>query len=256
LRAHASVRGNFAPIEPRARLCHKHGEDGGVSNVNRKQLLIGLVALAVVAVGVASYFLFFSGNSSDAALPTGGEKYGIQITSRDRTMGSPKAPILMVEYAAPTCPHCAHFDMEIFPQFKQKFIDTGKVYYVFRVFPLSAVDVAAESIARCLPEDNYFQFIDLLFRNQSKWDPDGYDIPDVHSALVQMGSTAGLSADKVDACIGDQTVAKQVAQVGQDAQTKYQISGTPTFLINGQVHGPFVDYTELQDFITPMLSKK
>jgi protein-disulfide isomerase len=224
--------------------------------VNRKQLLIGLVALAVVAVGVAAYFLWFSSSSSDAALPTGAEKYGIQITSRDRTLGSPKAPILMVEYAAPSCPHCAHFDMEIFPQLKQKMIDTGKVYYVFRVFPLGAVDVAAESIARCLPEDNYFQFIDLLFRNQSKWDPDGYDIPDVHAALVEMGRTAGLSADKVDACIGNQTVASQVAQVGQDAQTKYNISGTPTFLINGQVHGPFVDYTELQDFITPMLSKK
>ena len=224
--------------------------------MNRKQLLIGLVALAVVAVGVAAYFLWFSSSSSDAALPTGAEKYGIQITSRDRTLGSPKAPILMVEYAAPSCPHCAHFDMEIFPQLKQKMIDTGKVYYVFRVFPLGAVDVAAESIARCLPEDNYFQFIDLLFRNQSKWDPDGYDIPDVHAALVEMGRTAGLSADKVDACIGNQTVASQVAQVGQDAQTKYNISGTPTFLINGQVHGPFVDYTELQDFITPMLSKK
>ncbi len=224
--------------------------------MNRKQLLIGLVALAVVAIGVAAYFLYFSGGSSDAALPTGGEKYGIQITARDRTLGSPKAPILMVEYAAPSCPHCAHFDMDIFPQLKQKMIDTGKVYYVFRVFPLGAVDVAAESIARCLPEDNYFQFIDLLFRNQSKWDPDGYDIPDVHGALVQMGQTAGLSAEKVDACIGNQTVASQVAQVGQDAQTKYNISGTPTFLINGQVHGPFVDYTELQDFISPMLSKK
>jgi protein-disulfide isomerase len=256
LRVRAAVRCHHAPIERRARLCHKHGADGGVSGVNRKQLLIGLVALAVVAVGVAAYFMFFSGGSSDSALPTGDEKYGIQITSWDRPQGSPKAPILMVEYAAPTCPHCAHFDTELFPQLKQKFIDTGKVYYVFRVFPLGAVDVAAESIARCLPEDNYFQFIDLLFRNQSKWDPDGYDIPDVHAALVQMGSTAGLSAEKVDACIGDQTVAKQVAQVGQDAQTKYQISGTPTFLINGHMHGPFVDYTELQDFITPMLPKK
>jgi protein-disulfide isomerase len=218
--------------------------------------LIGLVALAVVVAGAAAYFWYFSGSSSEAALPAGGEKYGIQLTSRDRTMGSPKAPILMVEYAAPTCPHCAHFDMDVFPEFKQKMIDTGKVYYVFRVFPLSPVDVAAESIARCLPEDNYFQFIDLLFRNQSKWDPDGYDIPDVHGALVQMGSTAGLSADKVDACIGNQTVAQQVAQVGQDAQTKYNISGVPTFIVNGVQHPPFADYTELQDFITPMLSKK
>jgi protein-disulfide isomerase len=225
--------------------------------LNRKQLLIGLVALALVAIGVAAYFLIFSGSSSDeAVLPTGGEKYGIQITARDRTIGSPKAPILMVEYAAPVCPHCARFDMTIFPELKQKMIDTGKVYYVFRVFPLGPVDIAAESIARCLPEDNYFQFIDLLFRNQAKWDPDGYDIPDVHAALVEMGRTAGLSAQQVDACIGNQTVANQVSQVGQDAQTKYGITGTPTFIVNGIQHGPFEDYKELQDFITPMLPKK
>lgn len=223
--------------------------------MNRKQLLIGLVALAVVAVGVAAYFLFFSGSSSDAALPTGGEKYGIRLTSYDRPMGSPKAPILMVEYAAPTCPHCARFDMQIFPELKQKMIDTGKVYYVFRVFPLGPADIAAESIARCLPEDNYFQFIDLLFRNQPKWDPE-YQPPDVHAGLVDMGRMAGLSADKVDACIGNQTVANQVSQVGQDAQTKYNINSTPTFIVNGVQHGPFEDYKELQDFITPMLSKK
>jgi protein-disulfide isomerase len=256
LRASGSVRAIHAPIERRAWLCHKQAADAGESALNRKQLLIGLVALAVVVVGAAAYFLFFSGNSSgDAALPTGNEKYGIQITARDRTMGSPKAPILMVEYAAPTCPHCAHFDMDIFPQFKRQMIDTGKVYYVFRVFPLGAADVAAESIARCLPEDNYFQFIDLLFRNQPKWDPE-YQPPDVHAGLVDMGRTAGLSAEQVDACIGNQAVANQVAQVGQDAQTKYNISGTPTFLIDGQMHGPFVDYKDLQDFITPMLPKK
>ncbi len=111
-------------------------------------------------------------------------------------------------------------------------------------------------MARCLPEDNYFQFIDLLYRNQPKWDPDGYQIPDVHAGLVEMGRVAGMSAQQVDSCIADQAEAKRIQQVGSDAQAKYGINGTPSFVVNGQVHGPFEDFQELQSFINPMLSKK
>ena len=156
--------------------------------MSRKQLLIGLVALAVVAVGIVAYFVFFS-DSASGSLSGNADKFGIALTSRDRTQGSPKAPILMVEYAAPTCPVCAAFDMQIFPQLKRSYIDTGKVYYVFRVFPLSSVDVAAESIARCLPPENYFSFIDLLYRNQPKWDPE-YPGVDVQGGLVSMARIA------------------------------------------------------------------
>jgi protein-disulfide isomerase len=223
--------------------------------VDRKQLLVGLVAVAVIAVGVAAYLVFFGGKPETSLAGGTQERANVTLVASDRTLGSPKAPILVVEYAAPTCPHCAHFDTDIFPQLKRTYIDTGKVYYVFRVFPLSQVDVAAESMARCLPKDNYFQFIDLLFRNQSKWDPDGYQIPDVHGALVDMGRIAGMSAEQVDKCIANQAEQQRVTQVGEDAQTRYNINGTPTFLINGQIHGPFEDWQELKDFIEPMLKK-
>jgi protein-disulfide isomerase len=146
--------------------------------------------------------------------------------------------------------------VDLFPQFKQQYIDTGKVYFIFRVFPLNQVDVAAESIARCMPEDNYFQFLDLLYRNQPKWDPDGYDIPDVHGALVQMANIAGMNAQQVDGCIGNQAEAQRIQKVGQDATTQYGVSGTPTFVVNGTTHGPFVNFDELKSFIDPMLSKK
>jgi protein-disulfide isomerase len=222
--------------------------------MNRKQLLIGLVALAVVAMAVAGYFAFFSGSGTDP-VPSSGPM-GITLTKDDRTLGSPKAPLTVLEYAAPTCPHCAHFDMDIFPLFKQQYIDTGKVFFIFRVFPLNAVDLAAESMARCLPEDNYFQFLDLLYRNQAKWDPDGYPVQDVHAGLLEMGRIAGMSAQQVDSCIADQAASKRIQQVGSDATTKYGINGTPSFVVNGQLHGPFEDFQELQGFINPMLSKK
>ena len=107
-------------------------------------------------------------------------------------MGNPKAKVVLIEYAAPTCPHCAHFNETVFPQLKQKYIDTGKVYYVFRVFPLHPSDVAAEAMAVCLPKDSYFQFIDLLFRNQKDWDWE-YQVQDIHGGLVKMGRIAGMT---------------------------------------------------------------
>jgi len=223
--------------------------------VTRQQLLIGLVALAVVAVGIVSWIVFFNDAPTDN-FAAGSDKFGVTLTARDRTQGSPKAPILMVEYAAPTCPVCAAFDMQIFPLLKKKYIDTGKVYYVFRVFPLSSVDVAAESIARCLPAENYFAFIDLLYRNQPKWDPDGHDIPDVHGALVQMAGFAGIGAQEVDTCIANQSEATTITQVAQDGQTKYGINATPSFVINGEMRVGVGTWDDWQDYLNKLLAKK
>jgi protein-disulfide isomerase len=208
-----------------------------------------------VVVAAAGYFVVTSNSSDSVDIPQSGQRYGVQVTPDDKALGSPKAPVIMLEYAAPTCPHCAHFDMDFFPQLKQQYIDTGKVYYIFRVFPLGAADVAAENIARCLPADNYFQFIDLLFRNQAKWDPE-YRVSDVHAGLVEMGRIAGLSASQVDSCIGNQAEAQKISQIGQEATAKYSVNGTPTFIVNGQEHGPFMDYGELKAFLDPMLAKK
>lgn len=222
--------------------------------MNRTYVLIGVVAIAVIGLGVAAYLVLSSGSSGDTSASTG--PMAIILSKDDRTMGSRSAPLTVVEYAAPTCPHCAHFDMDIFPTFKQQYIDTGKVFYIFRVFPLNPVDVAAEAMARCLPEDNYFQFLDLLYRNQPKWDPDGYQIADVHGALVDMGKIAGMDAQKVDSCIGDQAMQKRIQDVGADAQTRYGISGTPSFVAGGQVHGPFEDFPEFKTFLDGLLAKK
>ncbi|MGN6517719.1 MAG: thioredoxin domain-containing protein [Rhizomicrobium sp.] len=224
--------------------------------MNRRQLLIGLVVLAVVVVGVVAYMIFSTAPDASGALTSAPQAYKVTVTSDDRTMGNPKAPVTVVEYAAPSCPHCAHFDTAMFPQMKKDYIDTGKIYYVFRVFPLSQVDVAAEAMARCLPADNYFQFIDLLFRNQDKWDPDGYRIPDVHAALVDMGRIAGMSAEQVDSCIGNQGEQKRITDVGQNAQTNYGIQGTPTFLVNGVIAPPFESYDDVKKYLDQALAKK
>jgi protein-disulfide isomerase len=224
--------------------------------VNRNHFLLALIAIALVILGGAAWFVFYGGESGSAVAAAGTTRSGFTLTAYDRTQGSPKAPMLVVEYAAPTCPHCAHFDMDIFPQFKKEWIDTGKAYYVFRVFPLNAVDVAAEGIARCLPPERYFPFIELLFHDQPKWDPDGYEIPDVHGALIQMAQLAGLSAAKADACMNDQDLAKRTNDIGQDGQKNYLIDHTPTIFANGQTVDDIESYQKFNDALTAIAKKK
>lgn len=221
--------------------------------MSRRQFAIGLVAVAIIALGIVAWFMFGTRSDEPSSAPSAADRVPVQLTSTDRRMGSPTAPILMVEYAAPSCPWCARFDMTLFPQLKRNYIDTGKVYYVLRVYPRGGADIGAEAIARCLPVSGYFPFIDLLWRNQDKWDPEN-GVQDVHAGLVQMGGMAGLSPAKVESCISDTAEAERASQVGQDAQTKYSINSVPTFIINGQMHQNFSDWQSLHTLLDSMLA--
>lgn len=221
--------------------------------MDRKQLVYGLVGLAAIALGILAYLVVFSG---PGGVPESGSKLTIVLTPTDHTLGSPKAAIQFVEYAAPSCPHCAHWNEEVFSQLKRTYIDTGKVHYVFRVFPLSSLDVAVEAMARCLPSESYFQFIDMMFRNQDKWDPDGNNIPDVHAALINMGRIAGMSAEQVDTCISNQDELKKIAAIGEHANKAYGINGTPSFIIDGELNRDAVTWQGLQDALNAILQKQ
>jgi protein-disulfide isomerase len=221
--------------------------------MSRKFLLVGLIVVALGVLGAAAWYVFFAA-PGESAIPDGNQSQMITITASDHTMGSAKAPIQIVEYAAPQCPHCAHFDMTEFPLLKKNFIDTGKVYYTLRIFPLGPADVAAGAMAHCLPPTQFFEFLDLLWRNQDKWDPE-FRVPDVHAGLVDMGRIAGMSADKVDSCIANQAVSQQITQIGQDASSKYGINSVPSFIVNGQVRQFPGGWDEMQEYLNGLLKK-
>jgi len=216
--------------------------------VSRKPLLTIVVMVAIVALGAAAWFVYSKPSSSTADAVPGSGAQGVTVTAWDKTLGNPKAPILMVEYAAPSCPHCAHFNQEYFPLLKKQYIDTGKVYYVLRVFPLNPSDIASEAIARCLPADNYFQFLDLLWRNQMKWDPE-YQVP-------EMGRIAGMSAEKVDSCIADQKMAAKITEVGTEGTNKYGVNSVPSFVINGQTQQFAGDWDGFKKQLDDLAKKK
>jgi protein-disulfide isomerase len=154
------------------------------------------------------------------------------------------------------CPHCARFNAEVIPLLKSNYIDTGKVFYIFRVFPIGAADVPAEALARCQPKESYFGFVDLLFRNQDKWDPEN-GVTDVHGALVSLSRIAGMSAEQADACMNNQDEQKRIMAVAQDASARYGITGTPTLIINGEVEqAGGMAWTALKSKLDSLLAKK
>ena len=198
--------------------------------VTKNQMIIGLVVVALIGLAAYFYWNSTSDNAQTAA------STAIIVRPDDRTMGNPKATITLLEYAAPTCPVCARFARNVMPEIKEEYIDTGKVFYIFRTFPLSPTDGAVEAIARkCLPADKYFQFLDLMFRNQPKWDPDGYEIPDVGGAVKQMARIMGVTPEDADRCMTDAKELDRTNQVALDAVSRYKVHQTPTLIINGTV---------------------
>ncbi len=220
--------------------------------ITRNQMILALVV--IVAAFIAGYYYFNrpSGPSQTAA------NTAIVVQPEDRTLGNPKASVIVLEYAAPSCPHCARLNATIIPKLKEEYIDTGKILYVFRAIPLNPIDGAVEAIARkCLPADKYFQFLDLMFRNQPKWDPDGYKIDDVGSAIKQMARIMGVSPDDTDRCMTDQKELDRITQVGKDAYATYKVDHTPTLIINGTtVEETEMSWPQIKAKLDSLLSKK
>ena len=219
--------------------------------MTKNQLLAVLAALVLAVGGLGAYLWMAPGSAqSESADGTSG---GYTLTPTDRTLGNKKAKVVFIEYAAPSCPHCAAFNEQAFPILKANYIDTGKILYVFRMFPLRSDDGSAEKIARCLPEDKYFAFIDLLFKNQPKWDVEyGVQSPEgVHEGLVLLGRIAGMSREQVDQCMDNKAEDERINTVSSDAQSRYSVTGTPTFILNGTSIGsgniPFDAMSKLLD---------
>lgn len=152
----------------------------------------------------------------------------------DRTLGNPKAPVTVIEYLAPTCPHCARFAATVFPGIKKNYIDTGKVLYVIRIFPLSSADGSVAGLAKCQAPGRYYTFLDLAFRKQAMWDPNGYDIPDLEAALVQLAGLSGLKADDAKRCMKDQKEFSRINRIAQDAVERYKIEAVPSIVVDGK----------------------
>jgi protein-disulfide isomerase len=156
---------------------------------------------------------------------------GPAIQPDDMSLGNPKAKIQVIEYASLACPHCGHFNENVFPTLKSKYIDTGKVRYTLKemITEPSTVAVAGFLIARCAGPDKYFTVVDQVFRSQSRWNQGN-----IKPIFQEIAAANGVDEAHFAACLQDQNAADAVARRAERAQTQDGVSSTPTLFIDGQ----------------------
>lgn len=152
--------------------------------------------------------------------------------AEDIGLGNPNAPVRWVEYASSGCGHCARLSLEILPQLKAAYIDTGKVYYVLRDFPLDNASLAASLLARCMPKEKFYPFMEVLFRDQAQWHSP--EVTDPAAVLVSKAKEAGLSDADIEACKNNQAVLDRIVASRTEANEVLKVDSTPTNFINGE----------------------
>ena len=233
--------------------------------MTKNQLLVVLAVLFLAVAGLGAW-LWMGPESVQLASSDGG---GAEVIGPDErhTLGNPNAKVTMIEYVALICPTCAFVNNTTIPEFKRRYVDTGKVRYVLRIFPLNPADFKAEGLAMCVPKEKYFDAVDMLYRRQDEWGaeqmgehgpgftPDNQ--PKTDAGLVKMGRALGLDEAKARSCMSDSTVQKVVDDLAAQGGTRYGISGTPTIIINGKVF-PQVprNVEDLAAVIDPLLAAK
>ncbi len=169
----------------------------------------------------------------------------------DMALGPKDASVTIIEYASMTCPHCAAFAKEVFPRIKSGYIDTGKIRYIFREFPLDEVALGASALARCVAKDDaekYFATVDSLFRQQNDLASDAL------GTINRVGKQAGFSEPMVKACIEDDPAIQKAIMDGRTyAYETLKVSGTPFFFINGKPLMAPPSFEEFEKLVKPLL---
>ena len=165
----------------------------------------------------------------------------------ERAIGNPDAKARVIECFSLTCTHCAAFALGTFPEVKAKLIDTGKVFYSFRDFPLDQVALLAAMVARALPAARYEPFINALFASQDRWAfAQGVNSTD---ELWKMAALAGMSRTTFDATVADTAFRDAILAMQKADGTRWNIDSTPTFVINGEKHAGEMDYEAFSKLI-------
>jgi len=157
----------------------------------------------------------------------------------------------VIEYGSLTCPHCAAFTKETFPQLKSAYIDTGKVRFVFREFARNTLDVAGFLLARCLGDDKAYAADELLFAAQDKW----AFVDKPLEPLIEAMRAAGMTREKANECLKNQKLADAMVAMTKQANEQIHLTGTPTFVIDGKVYGGDLTFDQLKAILDPLVKK-
>jgi len=167
----------------------------------------------------------------------------------EREYGNPNASVTIVEYASLTCPHCRNYHANVFPKVKRQYIDTGKVRYIIREFPIGRTAGTAAIVTRCGPESKYLSTMETFLRRQPEWVSQEVR-PD---AIYSVAKSSGMSRETFDKCLSNQAIIDGLTEVKQRAR-KYGVIGTPTLFVNGRKAQGEVTFEEIKALIEPQAS--
>ena len=187
---------------------------------------------ALSLTGLAAFMGFSPLRLITGAMAQSASDVAKPMSLPDMALGPANASVTITEYASMTCPHCAAFNEAVFPKIKSEYIDSGKVRYVFREFPLDIKAAAGSMLARCIAKDDsgkYFTVIDLLFKQQNDW-----VLKNTTETLTRIGKQAGLSQQAVEDCLKDQALLDKIAADQKYANEVLKVDSTPTFFVNGE----------------------
>ena len=214
--------------------------------ITRRQFTAALALTgAAAAIGLSPLRLISEASAQTAA------DVSKPVSLPDMALGPKDAAVTVVEFASMTCGHCANFTETVFPKIKSEFIDTNKIRFVFREFPLDIKAAAGSMLARCIAKDDsgkYFAVIDMLFKQQNDW-----VTKETAATLTRIGKQAGLSQTAVEDCLKDQALLDKIAADQKFANEVLKVNSTPTFFINGEKLTGETSFEEFSKKITPLL---
>ena len=183
-----------------------------------------------------------------AATPLLGTKSFAQeaLDVKEMSLGNPDSAVTVIEYASYTCPHCASFHTNTYPQLKANYIDTNKINFIYRDVYFDRFGLWASMIARC-DDTKFFGITDMLYKRQPEWSRAG-DAPTVVAEMRKIGLIAGLSNEQMDACLNNQPMAEALVARFQETTAKDDVNSTPTLFLNGTKYSN-MSYTQLADLI-------
>lgn len=208
--------------------------------MNKKILIAGALVVVVAVAGALGWIYFGKRQPATVDLMT-------PSPLGENVLGKADAPVTIIEYASTTCPHCAHFHETTFPELKKRYIDTGKVRFIYREFPLNDVDFLAYMLTRCIDKNKFFPFLDVLFQKQEQWAVQ-QPIPE----LLAIAKQVGFTDESFEACRKNKTVFEGVSWSSEQG-TKLGVNSTPTFFINGKKSSGALSIEEMEKIITPLL---
>jgi protein-disulfide isomerase len=212
----------------------------------RRQLLLRTAFVALAGAGIAGAARLSHADTPEPDLA----ELAKPGPDGDIVLGSEKAPVTIIEYASMTCPHCAHFSTETFPELQKRYIDTGKVRFIFREFPLDALAAAGFMLARCAGKDKFMPIVETLFAKQQEW-----IVQKPVAPLMEIAKQFGFTQQTFDQCLANQQVLDSIQAVRDRAATKLGVNSTPTFFVNGKKLAGDQSIDALSKVIDPYLKE-